>query len=212
MKQQSYHKLVKLRIDKSEPFVNSLRSKRFRAVLEQRPREMARVSGEGAGPSPSPPPSFIFCLSFHFSRGQNRESRSSVFLWSETARKRLLRRLFVNKKMDTHSTAIICPQRYNLTRFCLFVTGFNHFYHYGRISKKVRSLAAIWGSILFIQLKPERGRDVIFFLAHLRGDVVKPDGFIGRLDTLTHVSYSYYLLNENDNGYLPGIATVVHVT
>ena len=32
-------------------------------------------------------------LSFHFSRGQNRESRSSVFLCSETARKRLLRRL-----------------------------------------------------------------------------------------------------------------------
>ena len=29
----------------------------------------------------------------HFSRGQNRESRSSVFLCSETARKRLLRRL-----------------------------------------------------------------------------------------------------------------------
>ena len=42
---------------------------------------------------PSPPPSFIFCLSFHFSRGQNRESRSSVFLCSVTARKRLLRRL-----------------------------------------------------------------------------------------------------------------------
>ena len=42
---------------------------------------MARVSGEGVG------------LSFHFSRGQNRESRSSVFLCSETARKRLLRRL-----------------------------------------------------------------------------------------------------------------------
>ena len=46
---------------------------------------MARVSGEGVGkkrkfPSfPSPFPSFIFCLWFHFSRGQNRESRSSVF-------------------------------------------------------------------------------------------------------------------------------------
>ena len=46
-------------------------------------------------PSPSPPPSFIFCLSFHFSRGQNRESRSSVFLCSETARKRLQRRLVI---------------------------------------------------------------------------------------------------------------------
>ena len=44
---------------------------------------MARVSA----------PSFFFCLSFHFSGGQNRESRSSVFLCSETARKRLLRRL-----------------------------------------------------------------------------------------------------------------------
>ena len=32
-------------------------------------------------------------LLFHFSRGQNRESRSSVFLCSETKRKRLLRRL-----------------------------------------------------------------------------------------------------------------------
>ena len=32
-------------------------------------------------------------LSFHFSRGQNRKSRSSVFLCSETTRKRLLRRL-----------------------------------------------------------------------------------------------------------------------
>ena len=44
-------------------------------------------------PSPSPPSSFIFCLSFHFSRGQNQESCSSAFLGSETARKRLLRRL-----------------------------------------------------------------------------------------------------------------------
>ena len=36
-----------------------------------------------------------FWLSFHFSRGQNRESRSSIFLCSETEkRKRLLRRLW----------------------------------------------------------------------------------------------------------------------
>ena len=42
---------------------------------------------------PSPSPTFIFWLLFHFSRGQNRESRSSVFLCSETKRKRLLRRL-----------------------------------------------------------------------------------------------------------------------
>ena len=45
-------------------------------------------------PSPPPPPTFIFWLLFHFSRGQNRESRSSVFLCSETKRKRLLRRLW----------------------------------------------------------------------------------------------------------------------
>ena len=44
-------------------------------------------------------PSFIFCLSFHFSRGKNRESRSSVFLCSETARKRLLRRLNIYENM-----------------------------------------------------------------------------------------------------------------
>ena len=45
----------------------------------------------------SPTPSFIFWLSFHFSRDQNRKSRSSagslVFLCSETTRKRLLRGL-----------------------------------------------------------------------------------------------------------------------
>ena len=35
-------------------------------------------------PSPPPAPSFIFWLSFYFSRGQNRKSRSSVFLCSET--------------------------------------------------------------------------------------------------------------------------------
>ena len=32
-------------------------------------------------------------LSFPFSRGQNRKSRSPVFLWSKTKRKRLLRML-----------------------------------------------------------------------------------------------------------------------
>ena len=42
---------------------------------------------------PSPYPTFIFWLLFHFSRGQTRESCSSVFLCSETKRKRLLHRL-----------------------------------------------------------------------------------------------------------------------
>ena len=41
-------------------------------------------------------PSFIFGLLLNFSRGQNRESRSLVFLCSETARKRLLRKLALN--------------------------------------------------------------------------------------------------------------------
>ena len=45
------------------------------------------------GMGPPPLPTFIFWLLFHSSRGQNRESRSSVFLWSETKRKRLLHRL-----------------------------------------------------------------------------------------------------------------------
>ena len=39
---------------------------------------------------PPPPPYFIFWLSFHFSRGQDRKFPSSVFLCSETKRKRLL--------------------------------------------------------------------------------------------------------------------------
>ena len=36
---------------------------------------------------PSPSPSFIFWLSFHFSRGQNRKSPSPVFLCSKTKRR-----------------------------------------------------------------------------------------------------------------------------
>ena len=43
--------------------------------------------------TPSPQLSFFWLL-FHFSRGQNLEYRSSVFLCSETKRKRLLRRLY----------------------------------------------------------------------------------------------------------------------
>ena len=43
-------------------------------------------------PSPSPSPHFHFSLLFHFSRGQNREP---VPLYSETKRKRSLRRLTV---------------------------------------------------------------------------------------------------------------------
>ena len=59
-------------------------------------------------PSPPPPPSFIFWLSFHFSRGQNRESRSSIFLYPKTKRKRLLRRL------ESHVTLAFSPLLYLL--------------------------------------------------------------------------------------------------
>ena len=47
-------------------------------------------------PFPSPLFHFLTLLSIHFSRGQNRKSPSSVFLCSETKRKRLLRRLAVS--------------------------------------------------------------------------------------------------------------------
>ena len=40
---------------------------------------------------------YIFWLSFHFSRRQNRKSRCSVFLCSETKQKRLLLRLMICK-------------------------------------------------------------------------------------------------------------------
>ena len=59
-------------------------------------------------PFPPPPPSFIFWLSFHFSRGQNRESRSSIFLYPKTKRKRLLRRL------ESHVTLASSPLLYLL--------------------------------------------------------------------------------------------------
>ena len=88
--------------------LSSMSSKPFCAVQEQRTRNKSQrqrqkwrkqKSGEGVGKkeegmlsSPPPPPSFIFWVSFHFSRGQNRKS-STVFFWPETKRKRLLRRL-----------------------------------------------------------------------------------------------------------------------
>ena len=78
-------------------------------------RKMAQVKERGGGgeerkvlPSPPPPPTFIFWLLFHFSRGQNRESRSPVFLCSETKRKLLLRRLALcrSQKFDNLLSAL----------------------------------------------------------------------------------------------------------
>ena len=59
-----------------------------------------------------PPPSFIFWLSFHFSRGQKRKSPSPVFLCSEIKRKRLLRRL---------ASCKCCQQQRLRSRWALFI-------------------------------------------------------------------------------------------
>ena len=58
-------------------------------------------------PSPPPPPTFIFWLLFHFSRGQNRESRFLVFLCSKTKRKRLLRRLMWGEKSRREESVLL---------------------------------------------------------------------------------------------------------
>ena len=60
--------------------VSSMRCRRFRAVSEQRTMKESQRPREK-------------WLSSHFSCGQNRQSRSSVYLCSETKRTRLLHRL-----------------------------------------------------------------------------------------------------------------------
>ena len=67
------------------------------------------------------------CISFHFSLGQNRESRYSVFLRSETKRKRLLRRLsYPNFELIAKMTKSQVKSRGNGTQFELaeFSKGF----------------------------------------------------------------------------------------
>ena len=86
---------------------------RGKRVKDRAKNGLSKRAGRGWGrkegnflpfPSPSPSPTFIFWLLSHFSRGQNRKSRSSVFLYSENKRKRLLRRLLllrlVNVKLE----------------------------------------------------------------------------------------------------------------
>ena len=75
----------------------SLRSKRFRAVGAKNKERKDRAkngaskrAGKGWGRKVRKDP-FSLCLSFHFSRGQNRKFRSLVFLCSETKRKSFLR-------------------------------------------------------------------------------------------------------------------------
>ena len=71
------------------------RSKERGARVKDRAKNgSSKRAGRGVSFLPAPPPpTFIFWLLFHFSHGQNRESLSSVFLCSETKRKRLIRRL-----------------------------------------------------------------------------------------------------------------------
>ena len=74
------------------------RKERGTRVKDREKSGASKRAGRGWGRKegnflPYPSPSFTFWLSFHFSRGQNRKSPSSVFLCSETKRKRLLRRL-----------------------------------------------------------------------------------------------------------------------
>ena len=120
--------------------LRSLRSKCFRAVSEQRtrneshrPREWndeSKRAGRGWGrkvilPFPLPLLS-IFWLSFHFSNGQYRKSRSSVFLCSETERKRLLRKLASAWDYNTQSFFLHEYKLYSLYNslhqlaFCFF--------------------------------------------------------------------------------------------
>ena len=83
------------------------RSKERGTRVSQRPREkMAQVKEQGGGGEETHLPSFIFCLSFHFSRGQNRKSPSSVLFCSETKRKRLLRRLAVKWPIGSANTLL----------------------------------------------------------------------------------------------------------
>ena len=80
--------------------VASVRAVQGTRVKDRAKNGVSKTAGKEWGrkegnfpPSPPPSPCFIFWLSFHFSRGQNWKSHSSVFPYSATKRKRLLRRL-----------------------------------------------------------------------------------------------------------------------
>ena len=88
---------------------NRLMSILFASRANQALRSLANVGFQNRGvcqafPSFFPPPSplFHFWLSFHFSRGQNRKFRSSVFPCSETKRKRWLHRLDDSLKLRSN--------------------------------------------------------------------------------------------------------------
>ena len=78
------------------------RSKERGKRVKDRAKNGAKERGGGGEET------FIFWLLFDFSRGQNRESRSPVFLCSETKRKLLLRRLALcrSQKFDNLLSAL----------------------------------------------------------------------------------------------------------
>ena len=74
---------------------------------------------------------YIFWLSFHFSRRQNRKSRCSVFLCSETKQKRLLLRLMICKNFFFGCTVHTCfffPQSWPCMNFFLRLGGCRIFF------------------------------------------------------------------------------------
>ena len=92
---------------------------------------------------PSPPPSFTFWLSFHFSRGQNWKSPSSVFLCSETKRKRLLPRLLsLGCKGESFSKKTSEKQSRNWNRIALYNLFHSHWWE-----KNCRTTDIEWKNI-----------------------------------------------------------------
>ena len=74
---------------------------------------------------------YIFWLSLHFSRRQNRKSRSSVFFCSETKQKRLLLRLMICKNFFFGCTVHTCfffPQSWPCMNFFLRLGGCRIFF------------------------------------------------------------------------------------
>ena len=101
---------------------------RGKSVKDRAENGLSKRAGRGWGrkegnflPSPSPPPTFIFWLLSHFLRGQNRKSRSSVFLYSETKRKRFLRRLLLLRLINVVAWKIVLAtdtSRFHTYNFC----------------------------------------------------------------------------------------------
>ena len=96
-----------LRFNVSVRFRTKERGTRVKLCVKNGATKKAGRGGEEmmetACPSFPSPPSVLAL--FHFSRGQNRKSRSSVFLWSET-RKRLLPRLTQNWLTQATTSAV----------------------------------------------------------------------------------------------------------